>query len=412
MAAEQILQLDPSKVVAEGNIRYGLKAYRVADLAESIANLGGVQVPVLVQANGKGSYKLVDGFYRHAAVEKLNKDGAGLKLPAVLVTVADETERVKRQISANMDRENMSPIDIAVAAHKLLDAGVPRPEVLKVFRRPGGRKGLAMQDASPAWLRMMLSFLNFPKKVQNMIHEGTLPVSAAYQLSRLPEAEWERVLERAEKDRQAEIDREERENDKLTKEEEKVNADATKLAELTTARDAAAAALALEATKVEAATTAATEAAKVPENFLLLEPDVKKAIAEKLGAAKADLRGAEKARDAAQKELDKAQKALDAVANPQPKADKAETTEPAKVAKPAKKAVVSEGDVKKAAKAEGVKPKKVTPLTLSEIRADVAELVKDKNKLVKTVGAVMSAWLDGSKTVTDVASVIEGLCKK
>src|SRR5207249_5746573 len=55
------------------------------------------------------------------SVEKLNKEqGAGLTVPAIVRPLADDTLRLKHQLTENMDRENQSPMDQAVAIDKLL----------------------------------------------------------------------------------------------------------------------------------------------------------------------------------------------------------------------------------------------------------------------------------------------------
>ena len=189
-----LLHLKPEQIVADSNIRFGLKQSRIDSLAADIAEKGGVIVPVEVEPIKNGTYSLTSGNYRHAAVTRLNRDGAGLTIPAIIVQSAG-IERLRRQLSENTERENMSPMDEAVAITQLLGEGLTRMEIREIFTRPGLK-----EPATNSFLNMRMSFLNFPKKIQNMIHSGELGVKAAYFLTREPEDKWEPILARAVKE--------------------------------------------------------------------------------------------------------------------------------------------------------------------------------------------------------------------
>src|SRR5471030_2798475 len=89
MENTQVVQIDPSELMVVANIRYGLKPQRVAALADSIKEFGRVHTPIkideLAEPGPKGEkYSVREGHYRLAAVQKLNKEGAGLTLPAII----------------------------------------------------------------------------------------------------------------------------------------------------------------------------------------------------------------------------------------------------------------------------------------------------------------------------------------
>lgn len=221
----ELLQLDPAIVLADDNTRFNLKEARIQSLADSIISQGGVIQPVEVEPvsdqNGF-KYRLTAGFYRHAAVKYLNTtQAAGLTLPATLHVNPNPTERLKRQMAENMERENQSPMDQAIAIKKLLDVGVEKIEVRQMFSRPGGRKGGKVQPASNSFVNMTLSFLELPKGMQEKIHDGRIGVAAAYQLTKVPAEDRAKVLERAESDRQRELEREEKEEEKLLTQQKK-----------------------------------------------------------------------------------------------------------------------------------------------------------------------------------------------
>lgn len=229
---QTVTMLPPEALLADRNARFGLKKFRVQSLADSIVDLGGVQTALKVTAlpepgpHGE-TFRIREGHYRHAAVMQLNKSGAGLQLPCIVEETATEgVDRIKRQLAENLERNDMSPMDMAVAMKELLDLGLAKVDIRQIFSRPGGRKGIAMQPLSNSMLNIYVSFLEFPKDVQNKIHDGRLPVTAAMELyekawddstGKLDTAKSARILESAESDRQDEINKEEKlENNFLT----------------------------------------------------------------------------------------------------------------------------------------------------------------------------------------------------
>lgn len=221
-ASDKVLQLDPKEilVITTDNPRFGAPA-DIKSLAESISAEGGVNTPVEVEkisAKDNGfNYKLTVGYRRHAAVEQLNAAGAGLMLPAVVRDRGDTLGRLKTQISENHDRRNLTPMDYAVAIKKLMDTGVPRIQIREMFPRATSAKaeGGEPRPASNAWLNMMLSFLALPSEYQTRIHDGRLPVKAAYFLTRVPPEKRLAVLENAEAEAEKEMKREQEEEKKF-----------------------------------------------------------------------------------------------------------------------------------------------------------------------------------------------------
>lgn len=401
---ETVLNLDPAKVLARDNARFALLDHRVDAMADSILTLGGIQIPVIVQKlktpeNGF-THELISGFYRHAAALKLNTEqNAGLPLPALVREPQDAVDRLMRQVSENKDRENLSPMDEAIAIKRMLDAGVNKETVRKVFARPGGRKGLAMQPASNAHINMVLSFLELPKAIQSKLHDGRVGVAAGYELTKVPKDQQDAILAKAEEARLKAFEREEKQEVSLDKTAAKQDEREAKLKTvseaLTMAEQAKIDAMALH----ETAAATLKEARKVPENYLDMDEAGKKAVAEKIGGAKTALREAEKVVSIAARALDKAQRAHKAVADPEPKAATEATEKPAKAAKPGKKAAaVGPKDVKTAAAKAGVKGAKPVPLSAQSALAAAGILAKSRFAKVKAIGAVLVKMLDGTMT--------------
>lgn len=368
-----ILQLDPNTILADDNTRFNLKESRIQTLAESILGQGGVIEPVEVEpletSDNGYSYRLTVGFYRHAAVKHLNTtQAAGLTIPALVHLNASPAVRLQRQLAENIERENQSPMDCAIAIKRLMDIGQSRIEIRQLFSRPSSRKGAKgkPEPASNAWVNMMLSFLDLPKPAQDKIHNGVVGVAAAYQLTKVPKDKQTEILARAEEDRQKELEREEREEERFLTTEKKVKEQTEKV-------EAAKAAL-------EAAETKNQEASERLEKQTALTADLFKAAKGKHNTPKDKKRAdsafkdAEKARVAAenaatdaQKEYEKAEVAFSRLTDEKVK-KVAKVTE-----ERAKKSAVKPGDVTKAAKDAGASAGAV-PLNASEMRKVVVEM--------------------------------------
>lgn len=236
--ADKLMQLDPNDILAEDNSRFGLKRFRIDRLAADIVASGGIKVPGEVSPLPKNhesgkSYRLTAGFYRHAALTLLNENGAGLMFPCMVHSIDAPLERRKRQVSENNERENLSPMDRAIAMSLLLGEGMSKLEIRKEFAVPGGRKGLTMQPLSNSSLNMTMSFLSLPNSVQERIHDGRIGVNAAYELVKILKkspAKFDATLEQIEANRLADIDREEKEEAAFLEEEKKAAAAGEKVA--------------------------------------------------------------------------------------------------------------------------------------------------------------------------------------
>jgi ParB family chromosome partitioning protein len=378
-----LVQLDPELILADDNTRFNLKESRIESLAANILERGGVIEPLevepLVEASNGHKYRLTVGFYRLAAVKLLNATQvAGLTVPAILHAAATPVERLKRQMAENLERENQSPMDQAVAIKKLLDAGITKIEVREMFARPGGRKGQKTQPASNSFINMTLSFLDLSKSIQDKIHLGLIGVAAAYQLTKVAPEKRAEVLAAAEEERQKALEREEREEEsylakekKLTEAKEK----ADKLqAELTTTEGRHKQAQA----DLEIATNKTMELFKASKGKFAKAED-KKAAELAFRNQQAQLKIAEADATSAQKFYEKALKAF--TEHDQLVQEKAKKLQETRKSTPAGKGAakpgkaVSGGDVQKAAKEAGASTSGAVPLTLQEVRSVVNELM-------------------------------------
>lgn len=411
--SEQIVNLDPAKVLADDNSRFGLKPTAVSTLMESILEHGGVMEPVEVEPlekNKEGfTHRLTYGFQRHAAVSRLNMEqNAGLTLPAIVRETEGGAARTRRQIAENNARETMSPMDKAVAIKKLLDSGVEKPEIRRIFASAGGRKGNTVAPMSNAMLNILLNLLDLPKSIQEKIHSGLVGVEAAYMLGKVPADKRTAVMERAEANRLAQIEAEEKDEEKFLNAEKRVEESVTKVAEAAKQADEA---------KAEIEQAEANLAEKVKARKA-----VKMAVAEKDGPADKDdverMKAAEADEKAAHKLLkdakNKLAKALETRSKAQETVEevKAKLEESRKAAKKkGSKATIGKQDVKKAAAEEGTKTGYVA-LNIGDIRQAIKDMSAgklDADDRVAAIAQVFKDCFDGKDTEKQTVARLHSL---
>jgi ParB family chromosome partitioning protein len=148
-------------------------------LAESILSQGVVQ-PLFVRKSG-GKLEIVAGQRRWYAAKI-----AGLKtVPTVIGTVSDETALAIALIE-NLHREDLNPIDEAVAIERLVDQfGMTHQQVADTIGK------------SRAAVTNLLRLLELPKEVQDMVADGVLDNGHARALLALPREKCKGVAEEA-----------------------------------------------------------------------------------------------------------------------------------------------------------------------------------------------------------------------
>lgn len=380
----EVLYVPPEGLLADANIRFSLKESRVKSLMEDIKTQGGVHTPLDVDEPNEGEqYIVTDGAYRLEAVTRLNKEGAGLTLPVIVHHNEDALARTKRQLSHNYERQDMTPMDLAVAIKALFDAGLPRIEIRQLFPRPSVKRGGQIQPASNAFINMMADFLNFSKSIQKKIHEGEIGVEGAYRLSRILKKDPTKlnaVLEEIEQARAKALAEEEKEEDKYLEgikkqEDAQAKLEATKKE----AEEAAAKLTAISGTFDESARVEADAHAKKLAAQRLASiagsDEEKKASAKELSDAEAALKGAKEKSAAVLKEAEEAKRAKDKLeAKLKSAQDKAEEQkkkleEARKSQGKAPKKSVGATEVEKAAKKVGADSGQgPVPLKLQDIR--------------------------------------------
>lgn len=142
------------------------------DLASSIRQLGVVQ-PITVRKLGDDKYEIISGERRWRAAQK-----AGLvKVPAYIKKAEDE-EAMQMAIVENLQREDLSAIELALGYKKLIDEQHLTQEKLSAIV---GRKRATIAN----YLRL----LNLPGEIQVGITDGRIDMAHARALLGLVNAE-------------------------------------------------------------------------------------------------------------------------------------------------------------------------------------------------------------------------------
>ena len=141
------------------------------ELADSIKNYGVFQ-PIIVKKSIKG-YDLVAGERRVRAAKM-----AGLeKIPAIVKDFSDELMR-ETALLANLQRENLTAIELAWAYKGLIDSlHITQDEL-------ANRLGKSRSSVTNT-----LGLLNLPTSVQNMVLDGKLTMGHARELSKFDDTE-------------------------------------------------------------------------------------------------------------------------------------------------------------------------------------------------------------------------------
>jgi ParB family chromosome partitioning protein len=139
------------------------------ELADSIRELGVIQ-PVIVEEDGEG-YRIVAGERRYRAAKI-----AGLTELPVLVKSLSEERRLEVALVENIQREDLNPMDEAMAYRQLMELG---PMSQEDVARKVGKNRSTVANA--------LRLLKLPEKVRDAISRGELSAGHARALLACPD---------------------------------------------------------------------------------------------------------------------------------------------------------------------------------------------------------------------------------
>jgi ParB family chromosome partitioning protein len=187
VATEQILSIPLASIqLSKSNPRKVIDPKALSDLAADIKHRG-VQEPVLVRplSGSRDKFELVFGERRYLASEKARQE----TVPSIVREMSDD-EAFQIQVTENLQRENLHPLEEADAFARLYEKAVKEKQghdaALKLVASQIGKKPDLVAQ------RMKLRDLIEPAKAAFL--KGKMLLGHAFELARLREDEQEQAL--------------------------------------------------------------------------------------------------------------------------------------------------------------------------------------------------------------------------
>lgn len=161
VASEQdrskVLDLNPDQIgINPMQPRKNFNEHNLNELAESIRQYGIIQPLIVTQTNGK--YELIAGERRLRAAKIL-----GMQSVPAIIRQAGEQQKLELALVENLQREDLNPIETAIAYRKLLDE----------FNLSQDQLAEKVGKSRPV-ITNTLRFLNLPSEIQEALIEGKI----------------------------------------------------------------------------------------------------------------------------------------------------------------------------------------------------------------------------------------------
>ncbi len=178
---EQLLEIAADQLMADPTQpRKHFEAEALQRLAASLAARGVLQPLRVIRDAERQCWRIVTGESRFRAARL-----AGLKhLPCLVVDgEPEEADLLADRIVENSCRNDLRPLELARALAKL-----------KALKQASSQQLAAALGLSGASITRAEALLSLPEDIQAMVDDGRVPESAAYEISRLPDAAGQREL--------------------------------------------------------------------------------------------------------------------------------------------------------------------------------------------------------------------------
>ena len=142
---------------------------KLTQLAESIRERGIIQ-PLLVSTNGSNRYKLIAGERRLRAARLIGEE----EVPVVIMEISGEDETLELALIENIQRQDLNPIEEAVAYSRLIEEFCLTQE--EVARKVGRKRSTVTNT---------LRLLKLPSSLQNDVAQAVISEGHARVLLRL-----------------------------------------------------------------------------------------------------------------------------------------------------------------------------------------------------------------------------------
>jgi ParB/RepB/Spo0J family partition protein len=172
MEADKVHHIDPKTICLLPQVRKQFNQISLEELKASVRRIGILQ-PVLLRRHGK-ELAATDGERRI----RVAIDLALPTVPALIVeTALDSASVIQRQMVVNCMREDLSPIDQALAIRQLMNES-----------RCTASDAAAQIGRSPGTVSKLLALLELPTDIQTKVASGEVGLAAAYKMARAPVA--------------------------------------------------------------------------------------------------------------------------------------------------------------------------------------------------------------------------------
>ena len=171
----KILKLEDVIIVREDNRLSGMDAESISEFAKVLKRDGGVRQPIEVYFDRiSQKYKVISGHRRYlASIE------AGFSNIKTMVYPEDTAKLMifRMRISENIDRVDLSPIDMAVwMKHANEEFRMTKKAIAELFSLQGTRKYYGSD------VTKLISLLDLPEQARKQIADGTMTLKTAYDL--------------------------------------------------------------------------------------------------------------------------------------------------------------------------------------------------------------------------------------
>lgn len=165
------------------------------ELTESVQK-SGVLVPAIARPREAGGYELISGHRRKHACEQ-----SGLDFMPVIVLNLNDDEAIIRLVDSNIQRENILPSERAKAYKMKMDA-IKRQGARTDLTAPNGSAKFRSDDligekdgVSGDTVRNYISLTNLTPPLMQMVDDGKIALTPAYQIAALSKDEQSILLE-------------------------------------------------------------------------------------------------------------------------------------------------------------------------------------------------------------------------
>jgi len=164
------------KIFTPDNVRLAFDQGAIKGLAHSISQVGLLQ-PVIVKENGDDTFTLLVGYRRYEAAKLA-------QVKAIRAIIFDDKEsKLMLQLIENLQRENLNPIEEALAYKKVLDEeGITQEELAEKLGKPQPNIANTMR------------LLKLPDSVQKMLIRGDIKQGHGKVLLQLKDSDKQQEL--------------------------------------------------------------------------------------------------------------------------------------------------------------------------------------------------------------------------